>query len=576
MTILLVSLNAKYIHSSLALRSIEKYCKEYKKHLSILEMTINHEENEILKEIYEKQPEIIGFSCYIWNMSIIKTLLPTLRKILPHTTFILGGPEVSYQSEYLLEEMEVDIIMEGEGEQIWKDYLAYQLDRKGALEDVPGIVYKCGEKIVRNRPQPPMNLEQLPFVYENLEGLEHRIIYYEASRGCPFNCQYCLSSVEAGVRFLPTERVLKDIQYFLDQKVPQIKFVDRTFNANKKYAKDIWKYIIKNDNDSTNFHFEIAAELLDEESFEILKGARVGLIQFEIGVQSTNLKVLDAIKRKMPFEDIKKVVEKIKALGNIHQHLDLIAGLPLEDYNSFKKSFNDVLSTRPEQFQLGFLKLLRGSGLRNQANLYGIVYKDEPPYEVLYTKDLSYKELLKLHAIEEMVERYYNTERFHTTLEYAYTLYQTPFDFYEAFSFFWKEKGYDKIKHQKQSYYIYLAQFLIESEKVPSQVIKELIRFDWYSHEFVKDMPDLLRTIDQSVYKEQFYAWIKYSEQIQNICPAIENIEPRQRVRKFHLECFSYDMEKLIKGQYRQLEPKEYVVLFDYTQKETRIHFVTL
>ena len=426
-------------------------------------------------------------------------------------------------------------------------------------------------EVVRNQARALMDLANLPFVYDDLSGLEHKIIYYEASRGCPFNCQYCLSSIEKGVRFMPLERVLNELQYFLDQRVKQIKFVDRTFNTRKAFARAIWQYVIEHDNGYTNFHFEIAAELLDDACLEVLKDARPGLIQFEIGVQSTNMDVLTVIDRKMPFEDIKEIALKIKALGNIHQHLDLIAGLPYEDYASFENSFNDVISLRPEQFQLGFLKLLKGSGLRKNAEKYGIVYSPKAPYEVLYTNELSFKELLILHGIEEMVERYYNSERFKHTLEYLYTLFNSPFDFYEALAHYWEANDYDKIPHKKAAYYTLLVPFAKDIEGVNLDLLKELIRFDWYLHEMVKEVPEELMTLDQAPYREQANAIIRDDEYMIEHLGVSANWTSRQRLRRMHMEWFSYNVYK---NNAKLEEPSP--VLFDYTEQKTHFRPIKL
>ncbi|MGL4362308.1 MAG: B12-binding domain-containing radical SAM protein [Cellulosilyticaceae bacterium] len=565
MKVLLVSLNAKFIHSSLALRYIMSFCKKYKDNMELLELTINTDENDVIKSIYKIQPDVIGFSCYIWNMEQIETIIPILKQIMPNVKIVLGGPEVSYNSQALFKRLPIDIIMENEGEPIWLEYMEHLVEKTMPLSDISGILYRDSDGVVcETKKRLPMDMAKLPFVYDDLTGLEHKIMYYEASRGCPFNCQYCLSSVEKGVRFLPIERVKKELQYFLDHRIKQIKFVDRTFNTNKQYAKDIWLYIINNDNGHTNFHFEIAAELLDDSLLDVLKNAREGLIQFEIGVQSTNQEVLDIIKRPMPFKDIKEIVLKIKALGNIHQHLDLIAGLPKEDYASFKKSFNDVISLRPEQFQLGFLKLLKGSGLRKNAKQYGIVYKAKAPYEVLYTDHLSYLDMLKLHLIEELVERYYNSERFHTSLEYLYTLYKTPFDFYEALAEYWVKCGHDNVQHKKASYYIILVEFALQNSLCNHNYIKECMRLDWYSHENVKEMPALLQTIDQSIYKTKMNDLLRNDEWIENKVGIVSEISARQRLRRMHIEWFEYD--------FKTGDKCFSAYLFDYLQKPTRYY----
>lgn len=576
--VLLLALNAKFIHSSLALRYIKAYCKPYEEQIQILESSINNDENELIKEIYKHQPDILGISCYIWNMSFIKTLIPTLKKILPQTTFILGGPEVSYDGEYLLKHLKVDYIMEGEGEETWKDFLDYYTIGKIALSEIDGLVYRKNDRIVKNKPRQPLNLEKLPFVYDSFEGLEHKLLYYEASRGCPFNCQYCLSSVEKGVRFVPLERVKAHLNHFLAARVKQVKFVDRTFNTRKDYAMAIWKHIMTHDNGYTNFHFEIAAELIDDEMIDYLKDARPGLIQFEIGVQSTNLEVLTTIKRKMPYEEIKEVVLKIKKHHNIHQHLDLIAGLPYEDYASFRQSFNDVMALRPEQFQLGFLKLLKGSGLRKNAEQYGLVYKEEPPYEILYTRELNYAEMLKLHSIEEMVERYYNSERFKHSLEYLFTCFNSNFDFFEALAVFWEQKGYDQIQHNKMAYYKNLIEFGTEKENVNEALLKEWIRLDYMLHEMLVERQTCFETLDAQVYKETNNGYLRNEAFIETQLPHLADLSPRQRFRKVHLEQFKYNLWEVLekKGAAHDVAclPVPITLLFDYTKPETKCYLV--
>ena len=575
MKVLLVALNAKYIHSSLALRSLKSYSKDYDEHIQTLELTINHDEGEMIKQIYKEAPDVIGFSCYIWNMRFIKTLIPTIKKILPQTEIILGGPEVSYGSEELFDELPIDLVIEGEGEATFREYLQYKLGEIESLECIDGIVYRFGNKIIRTPDRKPIALDSVPFMYDNLGELENKIIYYEASRGCPFNCQYCLSSIEKGVRFMSLERVTKDMQYFLDNRVKQVKFVDRTFNANKKYAMHIWQYIIDHDNGHTNFHFEIAAELLDDEILKSLIAARPGLIQFEIGVQSTNPEVLTVIKRKMSFELLRSIVQTIKGMNNIHQHLDLIAGLPHENYESFKNSFNDVIALRPEQFQLGFLKLLKGSGLRINAEHYGIVYREDAPYEVLYTNDITYGELLKLHAIEEMVERYYNSQRFKNALEYGYTLCENPFDFYERLSLYWEQKEYDKVQHNKAAYYLHLVDFMAALPNANQVLVKEFIRLDWFMHEMIKEVPESLITFEDHYYKDIVYKCLKDDEWTLKYAPESIAIPFKQRKKKIHIECFHYDIYNF---DYKKQLPEKLsvpqAILFDYTQESVQAKIV--
>lgn len=571
MKILMVAANAKYIHSSLALRSIQTYCAQYKSHITNLELTINHNENEAIKSIYEEQPDVIAFSCYIWNMEMIEKLIPTIRKILPECDIILGGPEVSYNSEELFApNPALDLVIEGEGEQTWLELLAYYIDGTKTLDQINGIVYKDkAGNIKRNSPRNPMDLNDIPFVYDDIGELDNKIIYYEATRGCPFSCQYCLSSIDRGVRFLDLPRVFQDLQVFLDHEVKQIKFVDRTFNANIKYAMAIWDYLKKNDNGITNFHFEIAADLLTDASIEMLRDARPTLFQFEIGVQSTNEEVLTIIQRQMNFQEVSRVVKTIKAFGNIHQHLDLIAGLPKEDMASFRKSFNDVIEIRPEQLQLGFLKVLKGSGIHKDAKKYGLVYKDIAPYEILYTSHLTYDEMLRLHAVEEMVDRFYNSGRFVYSLEYLFTLYETPFDAVDALAEFWEECGYHKIKHSKNAHYDILLQFAMEKTRANQVLIKELARFDFFLHEKLKNIPTNILTIDQDPYKDFIREFYKNEDNIQTYLPELVSFTSAQVSRMAHIEVFSLDVVRCAKTLiFDNVEPQITPVLFNYHAKD--------
>lgn len=568
LNVVLLALNAKFIHSSLALRYIKTYCNDYEDQITLFESSINNYDDEIIKALYKLSPDVLGISCYIWNMSMVTRLIPTIRKILPDTTIILGGPEVSYDGEGLFKTLDIDVVMEGEGEVTWKEYLDYRIKGIGRLSEIDGIIYKEGGEVKRNKKRQPLDLKELPFVYDSLSELEHKIIYYEASRGCPFSCQYCLSSAEHGVRFVPLETVKAHMSYFCDQRVKQVKFVDRTFNTKRDYAIAIWRHLIEHDNGYTNFHFEIAAELITEDMLDLLKDARPGLIQFEIGVQSTNMKVLETIQRKMPFEDIAKVSRKIKEIGNIHQHLDLIAGLPYEDYASFKKSFNDVISLRPEQFQLGFLKLLKGSGLRERAVQYGLIYCDEPPYEILYTDVLSFREMLRLHSIEELLERYYNSERFKNSLEYLFTRFETPFDFFEALSFFWEEKGYDQIQHNKLSYYNKLIEFGEFIEAIEADVLREYIRLDYLLHEPLHEMPALFETYDRTLYKELNNDFLRDDEKVGQVAPHLLKLAPRQRYRITLIERFNYNVwqnHELNDYSTHQKGQTSSCILFDYS-----------
>lgn len=564
-------MNAKYIHSSLALRSIQRYCMKYEPYITKLELTINHYENEILRSIYDEKPDVLAFSCYIWNMEMIEKLIPTLSKILPNCKIVLGGPEVSFNSEELFVKNPcIDLVIEGEGEETWYELMNHYIDGSKALSDIKGIVYQDDEGIIQRNPsRMPMDLNKIPFVYDDVTQLDNKIIYYEATRGCPFSCQYCLSSTDQGVRFLALNRVFSDLQFFIDQKVKQVKFVDRTFNCNSKYAMAIWDYLKKNDNGITNFHFEIAADLFSEEVLVFLEDTRPTLFQFEIGVQSTNEEVLTIIQREMEFKEVARIVKRIKSFQNIHQHLDLIAGLPNEDMASFRKSFNDVMALRPEQLQLGFLKVLKGSGMHRDAKKYGLTYKDIAPYEILYTDHLSYDELLRLQAIEEMLERYYNSGRFVYSLEYLFTLFNTPFDAVDALAEFWEGCGYHKVKHSKNAHYDILLEFAIEKTNANVALMRELARFDLFLHEQLKDIPKNLITIDQDAYKEDVRAFYNTPGNIQTYLPELQSYTNKQVSRMAHIEVFSFDILGMAKTlEFENVEKIETAVLFNYHARD--------
>ena len=413
MKVLLVALNAKYIHSNPAIYSLRAYAGIYKEHIELVEYTINQPLEEIMGDIYKRKPDVLAFSCYIWNISDIFSLTGELRKILPKVPVWLGGPEVSFDSRQILKEHgEITGIMAGEGEETFLELMEHYVEGGKPLSAIKGLVLKEGETGER----PLTDLNRLPFLYERLEDFQNKIIYYESGRGCPFRCSYCLSSIDKTVRFRNLDIVKKELQFFLDNRVKQVKFVDRTFNCNHEHAMGIWQYIKEHDNGMTNFHFEVAADLLNQEEIALLNSLRPGAVQLEIGVQSTNPATISAIHRVMDVEKLKKIVAAIKRGNNIHQHLDLIAGLPYEDFETFQQSFNQVYAMKPQQLQLGFLKVLKGSDIHKNAEKYGIVYTSGEPYEVLYTKWISYEEIRKLKRIEEMVELYYNSSQFTTTL----------------------------------------------------------------------------------------------------------------------------------------------------------------
>lgn len=511
MKILLAACNAKYIHSNLAVYDLKAYSSDYDEHVILREYTINQPKDEILKDIYSSGADVVCFSCYIWNISFVRELIRDLVKILPKTAFWAGGPEVSYDAEKFLTEMpEMTGVMVGEGEKTFHDLLEFYIDGKDSLEEISGIAYRTGDKIIHNGWRELMDLSAIPFVYEHLEKFENRIIYYESSRGCPFSCSYCLSSIDKKLRFRDLELVKKELQFFLDHRVPQVKFVDRTFNCKHEHAMTIWKYILEHDNGVTNFHFEISADLLREEEMELMSQMRPGLIQLEIGVQSTNPETIRAIHRHMDLKKLEHCVNRVHSFRNIHQHLDLIAGLPYEDYDTFHQSFNDVYQMKPDQLQLGFLKVLKGSLMQKEAEGYGIVYKEKEPYEVLSTNWLTYGEVLKLKMVESMVEVYYNSGQFWHTLEYLVPLEKDAFTFYEKLGSFYEKKGYSEISHSRMRRYEILLEYLKEETDVSAEVAAQKMLYDLYLREKLKKRPAFAS--DQKQYETAVWNYRKNNQ----------------------------------------------------------------
>ena len=511
MKILLAACNAKYIHSNLAVYDLKAYSSDYDEHVILREYTINQPKDEILKDIYSSGADVVCFSCYIWNISFVRELIRDLVKILPKTAFWAGGPEVSYDAEKFLTEMpEMTGVMVGEGEKTFHDLLEFYIDGKDSLEEISGIAYRTGDKIIHNGWRELMDLSAIPFVYEHLEKFENRIIYYESSRGCPFSCSYCLSSIDKKLRFRDLELVKKELQFFLDHRVPQVKFVDRTFNCKHEHAMTIWKYILEHDNGVTNFHFEISADLLREEEMELMSQMRPGLIQLEIGVQSTNPETIRAIHRHMDLKKLEHCVNRVHSFRNIHQHLDLIAGLPYEDYDTFHQSFNDVYRMKPDQLQLGFLKVLKGSLMQKEAEVYGIVYKEKEPYEVLSTNWLTYGEVLKLKMVESMVEVYYNSGQFWHTLEYLVPFEKDAFTFYEKLGSFYEKKGYSEISHSRMRRYEILLEYLKEETDVSAEVAAQKMLYDLYLREKLKKRPAFAS--DQKQYETAVWNYRKNNQ----------------------------------------------------------------
>ena len=516
MKILLVACNAKYIHSNLAVYDLQAYASDYADHIVLKEYTINQQKDDIMRDIYLEHPDVVCVSCYIWNLSFVKELMADLIKILPGADFWAGGPEVSYDAEkFLTENSEFKGVMVGEGEETFKELAGHYVEKNPQnLKNMTGICYRDGDQIIHNGWRQIMDLSSIPFIYKDLSEFKNRIIYYESSRGCPFSCSYCLSSIDKKLRFRDTETVKKELQFFIDNKVPQVKFVDRTFNCKHDHAMAIWKYINEHDNGVTNFHFEISADLLREEELQEMSTMRPGLIQLEIGVQSTNPDTIKAIHRTMDFEKLKGIVDRIHSFGNIHQHLDLIAGLPYEDYDSFRHSFNDVYALKPQQLQLGFLKVLKGSHMMDMCREYGIVYKTQEPYEVLSTKWLDYDHVLKLKTVENMVEVYYNSGQFQNTLEYLEKFFPDAFSIYERLGSFYMEKGYGDVSHTRMRRYEILLEFLEDVPEISMDQVKDQMVYDLYLRENLKSRPGFAR--DQKPFERQIWDFRKREKVAKN------------------------------------------------------------
>ena len=493
MKILLTAINAKYIHSNLAIYSLKACAGKYESNVELAEFTINNQKDYILEEIYKRHPDVLCMSCYIWNIDYVESVVREFHKICPDVPVWVGGPEVSYEVERFLAEHDyITGVMIGEGEDTFRELCQHYVDGDIRLEDIKGIAIreKSGKAII-TQPRCIMDMSQIPFCYDTMEDFSNRIIYYESSRGCPFSCSYCLSSVDKTLRFRDIELVKKELKYFIDQKVPQIKFVDRTFNCNHKHAMEIWKFIKENDNGVTNFHFEISADLINDEELELISDMRPGLIQLEIGVQSTNEVTIKEIHRTMKLDLLKDIVTKIQAGGNIHEHLDLIAGLPYEGYESFRKSFDEIYELKPNQLQLGFLKILKGSYMYEHAVEYGIVYHDKPPYEVLKTNWLSFDEVLKIKQVEEMLEVYYNSGQFEVTMKIFEKMFDSAFDMFRQMGEFYEQNGYFGMNHSRikrcEILLDFVKQYEFKEEHV--HIIEEALIFDLYYRENCKSRP---------------------------------------------------------------------------------------
>lgn len=563
MKILLVAINAKYIHSNLAVYCLRAYAEknmpqDVNVQIELAEYTINQNRDEVLKDIYRRQAEMICFSCYIWNLDYVESMIRDVKKVMKDVIIWAGGPEVSYDSRKTLGRLpELTGVMKGEGEKTFaklcKVYGKRSETSELSLEQIDGITFRCPDGTICERPwRVPMDLSEVPFVYHDMKKFENKIIYYETSRGCPFSCSYCLSSIDKRLRFRSLDLVFNELQFFLDHKVPQVKFVDRTFNCKHDHAMAIWEYIQEHDNGITNFHFEVAADLLNDEEIRLIRQMRPGLIQLEIGVQSTNTDTIREIRRTMRLEEVREHVARIKEKGNIHQHLDLIAGLPYEDIKSFRKSFDDVYSMRPDQLQLGFLKVLKGSYMQEMQQEYELRYKDEPPYEVLSTKWLPYSDVIELKGIEEMVEIYYNSGQFTHVVEALVKNYASAYQMYQDLWQYYEEHDYMGIQHRRSARYEIVLDFVKEKYPEQADVMRELLTYDYYLRENAKSRPEFAG--EDATDKRFVRAFYEEEEKERKHLPGYEQFDRNQMRKMTHLEYFPH-MGKMLLFDYKFRNP---------------------
>lgn len=554
MKVLLVALNSKFIHSNLAIRYLKAYTEDLNYECTLREFTINDRMERILEQIIKEKPDVIAFSCYIWNLEYVSKLSNLIKNVNENIEILYGGPEVSYDSKTFLDGVNGDYVINGEGEETFKEFIEYKIESSSktkeeninTLSKIKGLAYKDNGKVIMNPLRELMDMNKIVFPYKMDEDLENKIVYYEASRGCPFNCKYCLSSTIHGVRFLDIERVKRELDFFINKKVKLIKFVDRTFNCNHKFAMAIWDHLIKADTNTT-FHFEISADIFIKEELELLRKAPKDRFQFEVGVQTTNNDILKNINRHVNFENIKEKVEELEKMKNIKQHLDLIAGLPGEDYESFRNSFNDVYSIKPEEIQLGFLKLLKGSPMTMEAEKWGMKYSPYPPYEILRTNDISYEELIKLKRVEAMVDKYYNSGKFNTILKYFENLYSNSFDFYYDLGMYFYEKGYFFRNISGVDYYKVFIDFNSEVKKSDNKFLNEIVKYDYLRFNKRRWLPNFLNREELS------------KEEQKNVKEKLKDAAINKEFQynnDIHIEKFNIDVNLFIdenkgqKGQY--------------------------
>lgn len=570
--VLLTAINSKYIHSNLAVYSLRANAREYADQIELAEYTINQNTGEILEGIYRRKPDVVGFSCYIWNIEYVLEIANNLKKVLPDTTIIFGGPEVSYNAAEILSKYSfVDLVMVGEGENTFYEYLSWYFgDADIELKEVDGLCIREGATSFYTPARKAAKMDDLMFPYADLSDMENRILYYETIRGCPFSCSYCLSSVEKTVRLRSLPLVFKELDFFIQNRVKQVKFVDRTFNCNHEHAYKIWEYLAVHDNGVTNFHFEIGGDLLREEDFQLFKQFRPGLVQFEIGVQSTNPDTIKAIRRTMNLDELNESIAKVRANRNIHQHLDLIAGLPYEDYDSFHRSFNDVYAMRPDQFQLGFLKVLKGSYMNEVKDEYGMVFGVKPPYEVLASKWLPYDDVLRLKQVEDMVEIHYNSFQFTMTMALFEKYSRDAFSIYENLGQYYDRHGYFGVQHNRVARYEIVWDYVCENFPEHKEEFRETLTYDLFLRDYVKNAPEFVRERDKE-YLNSVRDHLSEMVEKKTLPNGYEHVLPKQLFHIIYMNQFTLDMDALYnKGEVKHVDP--YSLMFDYRNRDPLSH----
>jgi anaerobic magnesium-protoporphyrin IX monomethyl ester cyclase len=570
MNVLLTTLNAKYIHTSLALRYLKAFCQDDFK-VDLVEYTIKDPAMNVVSDLFQRKPDVIGFSCYIWNIEETIQIISMLKKVLPEVKIVLGGPEVSYDVDFWMNRLQdVDFIVVGEGEETLH-HLLTEMKGEQKYHFVYGLAYRKGDEVVINPPRPKLDLNRIPspfYFKEDIPNLGNRVTYFETSRGCPFSCQFCLSSIEVGVRYFDIERTKRDLLHLIESGAKLIKFVDRTFNIKRDYAMEIFQFLIEN-HQGCVFQFEITADIMRPEVLDYLaENAPPGIFRFEIGVQSTNDVTNDIVKRRQNFTKLARTVTKIKESGKIDQHLDLIAGLPEEDYTSFRKTFNDVFALRPEELQLGFLKMLRGTGMRINAAKYEYKYMDNAPYEMLENRVLPFSDIVRIKRVEDVLEKYWNAHRMdHTLLYLIEKEFASAFDFFQEFGDFWEAKGWSRIGHQLEDLFTRLHMFLRERNTENLPLIEGFMKYDYFMNYKYKPRKTWWKHEIDKAEQSRLLKLLAQQPELAGDEFAAHGLDEKQLHKHTMLEIIPFDLPSYLESD--KINRKEMLLLVYYNPEES-------